>query len=241
MISLSKIVLRLRIFGILSILISLMGCVSINMTTSPIYTPRPTTDYNRWLRKQPCAAPCWEGITPGVTTYKDAQKLLEQNSSFIKVELHLPDEITWKWAGMDYGGRVGFDAWAKMPTIQFISVSLLPKPAKLKDVLTTFGNPSHVGVAVEPGTDIGSGLAYSMYLYYVPSGFYLILGESGNAIFVKPSISPESEIENVIFFAPTMKGLKATNIRANPIPWQGTFDFDVYCKLQYSNELDNCK
>jgi hypothetical protein len=37
----------------------------------------------RWLTGNPCAVPCWEGVTPGHTTVADAIKILNQNPGII--------------------------------------------------------------------------------------------------------------------------------------------------------------
>jgi len=238
MIHLQQAFRRMMILGLFILVAGLAGCASMN--TAPVYptnTPMPTPDYsNYWLRKQPCAAPCWEGITPGVTTYKEALKLLEQNSSATNVKLTLPEEIHWDWRETNSGGWLRFDAWAEKPVIQSIGVGL-PEPVKLKDVTSAFGYPSHVSADAEEGTDIGTGMYYGIHLYYIPSGFYFDLYEDVDGKSVKPVISPETEIDFIIFFVPSTDGLhKATNEK--PVSWQGTFDFDTYCKLQYGSEAD---
>ena len=223
------------------VVVCLAGCATSNTGILPnsVTNTSVSPDYNRWLRKQPCTAPCWEGITPGITTYKQAQLLLDQNNFFTNVELKLPTEITWDWRGTRrYSGSARFDAWSAKPVIHSISIGS-PESFKIKDVIAAFGYPSHVSVAAEPGIDIGDGIVYSMYAYYVPYGFYLFLGGTGDAIFIKPAVSPETLVGNVNFFVPSMDGLHNANVRENPILWQGTFDFDTYCKLQYGSEANS--
>jgi DNA-binding beta-propeller fold protein YncE len=82
----------------------------------------------RWLRGEPCAAPCWEGITPGVTTVGEALDLLKR-SPLIDPESVFVAELTsnaapfvehylsWRWIGNDYaGGQATFSAVLPLPT-----------------------------------------------------------------------------------------------------------------------------
>ncbi len=223
------------------------SCTVVNAnipTNSPTNTSTPP-DYNRWLRKQPCAAPCWEGITPGVTTYKDALHILAQNKFFWKVESHLPDGITWKWRGTKYPGVAIFDASLTTPVLDSITADS-PDHIKLKDVTAVFGYPDYVEVFAEPGTDIGSGMDYMMDFYYLQSGLDLRIMQGGNI--PPPQISPETLVNEVIFFASSLDGLyrmkgwhdpNASDLfRQELLPWQGTLDFDKYCKLYYGAKAD---
>jgi hypothetical protein len=82
----------------------------------------------RWLRGEPCVAPCWEGITPGVTTVGEALDLLKRSplidpESVFVAELvdlkssHVEHYLSWRWIGNDYaGGEAAFSAVLPLPT-----------------------------------------------------------------------------------------------------------------------------
>lgn len=149
------------------LLVFMAGCASVNIASllsNPTNTNTPP-DYNRWLRKQPCAPPCWEGITPGITHYKDALAQLKQNQWFEKVEFHLPDSITWNWRGIIGGGRLEFDAWATSPVIQSIVIGS-PQKISFKDVVAALGNPDYVTVTADTG-EHEDGIWYGPLLYLV--------------------------------------------------------------------------
>ncbi|HEY1014372.1 MAG TPA: hypothetical protein VGE07_16785 [Herpetosiphonaceae bacterium] len=68
-----------------------------------------------WLRRDPCAAPCWEGITPGVTTVEEALEQLRQSPLIDpdSVQVYQIDSslaardsfvIQWQWVGRDVLG-----------------------------------------------------------------------------------------------------------------------------------------
>jgi len=235
--------------------ITLMACAMVAPPTS-ITTPTKqstpissTSDDHSWLMKQPCAAPCWEGITPGVTTAEDAQKLLQQNASFSDVKFYIPkvsqenSGITWNWRGTNDDGEADFDGSSVTHVITTIRTSL-PNPVTLGDVTAAYGDPNYVSAEAQGG-DNPNQLAYGLYLYYISSGFYLNISNYGN-VMVKPVITLETPIYSVSFFSASIDGLNialgGNNIQNQIIPWQGTFDFDVYCNLQYKSEaIWHCK
>src|SRR5262245_57752922 len=50
------------------------------LPTPPPKTARPVSEMQRgWLRDTPCQAPCWEGITPGQTSVKEAVEILNRH------------------------------------------------------------------------------------------------------------------------------------------------------------------
>lgn len=211
-------------------------------------------DDHRWLTKQPCAPPCWEKITPGITTAEEAEKILKQNELMSDVEIfspenHLQDSsVFWTWRSSKTPGEAYFDSLATPHTIKRIFVNL-SRPVKLKNVISTFGYPSHVQVSVDaPNVQEESRLIYDLTLYYMEAGFYLVLDRnSAGSLFIKPTISPETTFGVVIFFAPSIDGLHTATgwdknfIQDTLIPWQGMLDFDAYCLLQAKSEgLDTC-
>jgi hypothetical protein len=212
-------------------------------------------DDQRWLTKQPCAPPCWEKITPGVTTAEQAEKLMQQNELVSDVKIfspknHLQDSsLSWNWRSTKTPGEAYFDSLTAPHTIKRIFVNL-SRPVKLKDVIIAFGYPSHVRVSAGvPNVMENPRTMYDLTFYYIQSGFYLVLDrKSVGSGFIKPIISPETTFGTVIFFAPTIDGLSNAFgwnkdlVQNTLIPWQGMLDFDTYCKLQFkSEEIDNCK
>jgi hypothetical protein len=59
----------------------------------------------RWIAGDPCALPCWEGVTPGQTTVADAVKILNRNPGIIAgsaITNTSSSFVTWKWVGSDH-------------------------------------------------------------------------------------------------------------------------------------------
>jgi hypothetical protein len=248
MINLRTSIGMLRVLAVLAT-IGLVACSSpvgnssaeeISSTTTNVSST--VSPSNRWLLKEPCAAPCWEGITPSVTTAEEAQKLLQQNPSFSDVEIRFMKDdpnsgwMTWIWRGTQIQSEAEFDGPSSEHIIYKVSIGLRD-PIKLKDITSAYGYPTYVQAEAEGG-DIPNQLAYGLHLYYISSGFYLVI--SNTNVMVKPIISSEALIGAVFFFSPSIQGLNKAlgriNIQNQLIPWQGTFDFDVYCNLQYKSD-----
>lgn len=234
---------RLRFLGTLLALIGLVACASLN-------PPTPPNDQD-WLKKQPCAAPCWEGITPGVTTAEDAFKILQQNAYLsdqsFKLRTGSPrnSSISWHWNGTEINGEADFDGTPAVHVIQMIRITLI-NPVQVKDVTAVFGNPDYVSVDAEYGTDTDK-LGYDMYLYFIRSGFRLLLVNNPPDL-AMPIITPETPVNYITFFPASLDGLATalrrdkTTLQVQLIPWQGTLDFETYCKLEYKSDTQaHCK
>lgn len=187
----------------------------------------------RWLKKVPCAPPCWEGITPGKTTAMEALQKLQTNPLIASAEL-MPKygAVTWKWQNGEDGGALSFHDTSSQ-VIDRIN-PYLPS-VRLNDVIRSYGEPSHIQAYAAPGVDIGSGIYYDLNLIYDSKGIVLTLPNT-LSVKEKPLIKEDMPM-NVYFFAPSPSGLPSvaqdTLHLANRefiLPWQGLRDFDFYCR-----------
>ena len=250
-------------FPFFFILICLLGCstqktsVSATAQSTLLYKTKapalttPRIPY-RWPAMQSCMAPCWEGITPGISTKDKALKVLEENAFLQDVDVFIntsepkSSAITWKWINNSADGWASFDGSVQNPVIQRIVVSF-PQPTPLNEIVKVYGNPSHAFAVAAYGGDIDAGLTYSIEFYYMDSGFSFTFVNKAN-VFTKPSILPNTLVSDIQFFAPSLNGLSLARgndvdtLKKILIPWQGSFDFDAYCKLAYSGDIaDYCK
>jgi hypothetical protein len=233
----------IRILRVLTVLatIGLVACSTPVVNGSAKETSGTTSASNRWLLKEPCAAPCYEGITPGNTTGEEAQKLLQQNPAFSDVELHMPNgapelsSITWNWSGTQIESEADFDGSLPEHIIYALGITLRD-PIKLNDITSAYGYPTYVQAEAEGG-DIPTQLAYGLHLYYISSGIDIDIYNHTSRL-SKPIVSPETLVHAVGFFPPSMDGFHKAIGRIDKllIPWQGTFNFDLYCNLQYKSD-----
>jgi hypothetical protein len=105
----------------------------------------------RWLNAEPCPAPCWEGVTPGVTGVEEAAEIWKANPLFSRVGkgssfgahyvepyLNLADDPTFR-------GPIA-EARSEPGSLTIDSIRLLYHFAgiPLAQLIAHYGEPTHV-------------------------------------------------------------------------------------------------
>jgi hypothetical protein len=255
----------LVLYTLLSVAMLVVGCQPSELATdnSPLNTPSALSPSSptmlstpdaqvqfRWLQKIPCAAPCWEGVTPGVTSGNEAYTLLRNNPQISNVEMRISQlmpevgYVVWKWSGTDFGGDITFAATSISHEVSIIHV-YTAESFSLDEVMAAFGSPSHIMVSAGRGPDIGSPVTYDLSIVYLDRGF--MVPYIGDDITLKPLLSADLPFYSVDFFQPSLEGMTGTSglapadVEQMLLPWQGIKDFDYYCKQRYGNDSDVCQ
>ncbi|HYF64117.1 MAG TPA: hypothetical protein VD886_14945 [Herpetosiphonaceae bacterium] len=178
----------------------------------------------RWLGGVPCRAPCWEGITPGQTTWAEALELLRASQLIDQARFpsaQSEDEVDWNWVGERYGGLLRTSSG----TVSMILVDL-PEDVLLRDVIAAYGEPSHVAAAAFRG-DHGDGPFYIFSLAWEPAGFAL---EAGSLYTEKPILGPDLPFHKLYFSTSPDIILPGVSKNQRLLPWEGFKEFDAYCR-----------
>jgi hypothetical protein len=189
----------------------------------------------RWLSGNPCNPPCWEGITPGQTTLKDAVDLLQNNPLIGQLTIYADEnrpnsgEISWSWPGVEKrGGRVFYARIGDVAgSVVYAIWPGFGEGVRLGEVIQAFGEPSHVKIRevkiLEPPTPREAWYTYT--LIWIENGF-LVKGNPVN----RTKIDNAFVIYTIGFFEPSMEGYIALegNSGANPVLWHGYGDSDTY-------------
>jgi hypothetical protein len=98
------------------------------------------------LSGEPCEAPCWNGITPGITTWDEARTILEDDPSIEDPTLQTAEDSASVAASFKEPG--GVDASGQIfsedgETVGLIFLRLAPDMV-LDDVLAKYGDPTWV-------------------------------------------------------------------------------------------------
>lgn len=202
------------------------------VSTAAATASQPYADViTRWLEGVPCRAPCWEGITPGVTTREEALDLLGANQL---VDLpwypssRTSDWIDWTWVGIEDGGG---DLRTEDGTVSMI-LGALPQEVALRDVIGAYGEPSHI-VAVRFMGLHGEGPFYILSLAWEPAGFAL---DTGFLYHQEPLLNEDSPFLN-LYFSPSPEVILPA-LRGGTgalVPWEGFKDFAAYCRTEHGN------
>lgn len=129
----------------------------IKLTNTPlyIYTQDPQTAnpksseeiMRRWLNGIPCEPPCWEGVTPGETTYLEAERIWSKNPLFKEVITRSSPSkaiyLTLNTAPFLFTAAAPYELSNLQSHIYLIRVQPFTR-FKLIDLINAFGSPSHV-------------------------------------------------------------------------------------------------
>lgn len=248
------------------IVFSLTACNSINGTLPPAATvtvsstaatsPTPVIVNweNRWLRGIPCRAPCFEGVTPGVTTSQEALALLEKNPLMQEVQdfsivRQSAKSLGWKWFNYDRskdpfpdeiypkGGLITYSVKGSSQIVEQI-IPKLPT-VKLKDITQTYGEPSHIRASVEYNQHTGKYYPFTVFVY-LEQGFSL----KNAVVSDKAQLDLEMQVELIGFFTPGLDGFKLQIPVGDKtlVKWQGIKEWKYYCRKlnDNTNAVETC-
>lgn len=158
------------------------------------------------LSDLPCAAPCWQGITPGRTTDKEALSILN-NSKYVNqksVTVHGTSEVggcVWDWR-VPYKWIQPSISWQE-GIVEEITMGLT-FDVTVKDAIDKFGLPDAVMV-VPSGTP--ERWYWIVILYYWEKG----LEFRAYTKVYSDSFVPSTEVGTITYFAPTTMETRIVN------------------------------
>jgi hypothetical protein len=191
-----------------------------------------------WLAGVPCHAPCWQGITPGKTTFTELVQLIENNPKIEKINYYEPgnrsyNEITWDSLTQNNSfGRVVYD----LSSTIVIEVGLaFPYTFTLGEVVAVYGEPSHVLAIAGRNMENPKEIDYRLTFFWQSQGLELLWGEPYPSH--TPKIDPNLIFHSIGFFEPTTQGFERFIALRNKAqipflePWKGYADFEKYCHV----------
>ncbi len=185
----------LRLFGLAVVLVSACGPVATRPPTTTLVTPTSESSAHwwiEWLSHQACKPPCWNNITPGVTTFDEAVSILE-NSPEVTVRYKGIDSVDWNFSNNDGGGTLTASGDGIVDTIWMGSGS----DSKLlsKEVVASYGYPEYV----KP-FDCREGMCESLLLYSDLGMFLTVfVRNTGTTDHPQFEVSPDTAITRVYF------------------------------------------
>ncbi len=203
--------------------------------TTPVIKPTPEADWqNHWLRHIPCRAPCFEGITPGLTTASDAVNVLNASDVAINVKARsIPGEkngaVTWSWASPSYSLYYNDALYL---TDDEIITQIRPDLGtfKLGDIIKSYGQPTHVSARasfsspLDREPDYTKGPDYMLAFTWANDGFQVDIAAR---MAFKPVLTDSLSLNRIVFFDPSHP---PTYVQyEDSKPWHGMTSFDDYC------------
>jgi hypothetical protein len=202
-----------RILVLLTYVLFMVGCAEMPSTDLPRATdifimpslvPAPVSNPienwgMRWMNNEPCQAPCWENLTPGVTTVDESMLLLMDSP--INWVRYLPKDnsISFEWRNKDniyYSGYIELNSLVSPAVVKSIRLDVLSNNVglELKNILTSFGEPqiSFTGRCAPVAL-------YSLDVYFPEYNTLFFIFDADSSIRLSPSLSFSSVLfsENI--------------------------------------------
>lgn len=192
------------------------------------------------LTDVPCAAPCWQGITPGVTSRSQAMAVLQESPYILQDTLREAGTeerggVTWEWRTP--GRRLQPSISWRNGIVQEITLGLT-YDLTVEEILNKYGPPEALSAGL-------GGIPEHWYwiidLYYPQRGLqFKAYTREYSALF-----EPSTEVGGVLLFVPMSLEERVTAVFNDPAiasqvidtirPWQGYGDlFEIY----YESPLD---
>lgn len=198
----------LTLLGVLIILNT--SCQSANTSTPrPSITPQiPQNWWDTWLVNAICYPPCWQNITPGVTTVDEAVAILE-NLPEIKITSKSEFGVSWDFVqNEDEGGTLGVSEDGIVRMIWLASVT--DRKLLLKTIVASYNEPDYV----KP-YDCRQGMCITALVYPDVGMFLSVFVENTSSSsfqeddpFPEIEVLPETVVNRVYFIEPGIKNFQ---------------------------------
>jgi len=148
-----------------------------SFTLEPSPTVSPASEFEIFFGDASCSWPCWQGITPGITTSSDALQLLQASPVVLEPTIQ-SEEIKpgfgtarWSWQM----GNNQFDGEMSWQYGIVSSIDLAPYPTlSIGEIVSRFGSPEKVSVFDCSSTPEGLQV-WCANFYYIKRGFEIRL------------------------------------------------------------------
>ncbi len=156
--------------GITLLLTGLLAACQTSAPPAPTATPTPSPWIDVILNDPDCAPPCWNGITPGVTTMDEAWAIMQAEPGLSDLVYYGGEtsyvDINWIFSNTNGWGTV-YSSSTDYSTVYKICFYPARGPIplfSLKEVIEYWGEPDVLDLHIR------SGLGYVANLYYPESG-----------------------------------------------------------------------
>jgi hypothetical protein len=228
--------------GIVILLLTLFGILLALLYTSGLSTPGVSTMPKKIFQDalfgdSSCHLPCWQEITPGVTTRSQALALLESNQLIYKGSIGQSDlgnnigGCMWIWKEGEWTIHPGL-SWNN-DIVDEITIGI-PVDMKVEEIISRFGTPEILSAS---NGGIPEHWYWNIVLYYPQSGMQFIATTSEYV----SAFDPSTRIEGVKLYPPMSLDQRLShedpnNIRGELVnlfkPWKGYGDLQKFYGFQ---------
>jgi hypothetical protein len=203
-----------------------MVSVACANTSTPTPNPIPSATLETpsnwwisWLSRPVCSPPCWQNITPGITTFDEAAATLQQTPG-ITITFKSKIGLDWEFS-KDEGGVLHAD---QAGTVQFFWLaSVSDNKLSVKSIVAVYDEPDYV----KPYDCGGEVTMCSIALIYPDLGMCIHIykeNKGGDAESPHFEVSATDDINRVYFFESGLENFpNLYTLRENEVPlhWKG--------------------
>jgi hypothetical protein len=207
----------LVLFGLLILLGVSCKSISRNVSISTATPETPSDWWIAWLAHPVCKPPCWQNITPGVTSRDEAASILK-NTPGIVITYNTIRGVEWNFGTKAEGGSVILSDDGTISGIWIGSIS--DRKLLLKTIVASYNEPKYVKpIECREGE-------CEIALVYPSEGMFLTVYIKYNGIAnASPQfeILPDSIIDRVYFIEPGIEKFQEYFIQdyGLPMKWKG--------------------
>lgn len=189
-----------------------------------------------WLTSSTCRPPCWEGITPGVTTITATVAILQAHPLL----LYIPGppgftprdgehQFDWAWPAPSSRGAYAY-ARKSAVTIEYIDLNL-DASVSFATIQTQFGAPSHALLVVIPDPH-SRDVTWKLDLIFVDQGMIL------TALSPTPPRLDTAAFDQVLLTYPDKAQFESLLYHTVWYPWEEGAPLTTYCDR--TNNAEPC-
>jgi len=175
------------------------------------------------LTGEPCEAPCWNGIIPGETTFRDALILVEDDTRYLNVqEVEAEEETEERLFGFSDGeANVCCQVYSRDGEVIESMLFLLSPQMTLSEVVDKYGEPTYL-----TGEEVAEGQAIVFLVYPdVPIVLYAFVEGAGG------DLTETSEIIGLLYM--TEAEMQTIIDASRFYEWEGYQAFADYIDENY--------
>lgn len=162
----------------------------------------PVLRNQNWLKDtslitgQPCASPCWRGITPGETLWDDAIKVIESDTAFSNLQVENAEDSAAKGAGWQpTDGEPCCQLFSEDGRIVDSILLRVAPDVRFGEVVKKFGEPDYL-----IGTEVAADQAVMNVFYLDPPMLLYIFVAGAEA----GALSESSEVIGILYLKPNI-------------------------------------
>jgi hypothetical protein len=172
---------------------------------TPTHPPLSNAELANFFGDTSCLWPCWQGITPGITSGAEAIQKLNDSPLVLKNSIHIEEPRTgfgdakWYWKISDKQALEGNMEW-RNGIVLFNA--LTPPMISIEEIINRFGPPEKIDV-INCALTVEGPQTWCATLYYAKNGFEIHYNRDSSGFGDDIQMMPSDSINFVSLFKPS--------------------------------------